>query len=332
MTAPHDSDTLLADARARAASGDWEGVRALLGARADVVARRPDVALLLAESELRLGEPRAAIARLEGITGAFERGGDGASLRRALNLLGAAHFEVGELDAAAEGFGRALELASAEGDHLLVARATNNLGAIANIRGERERAIAHYQLAIPAYQRLGSVLGLAECHHNLAITFRDARRLDEADEHELRAMEFAREAGSARLRAMAQVGRAELCLLRGDARLADAGARRAAVEYAAIPDPVGEADALRLAGAARLAAGRSDDALAALDRAVALARAHASALIEAESLRTRAELWVARREPGRARADAEGALAIFDRLGAVEERAAAADLLARLDG
>ncbi|MDQ3697708.1 MAG: tetratricopeptide repeat protein, partial [Gemmatimonadota bacterium] len=263
MLAPDDRDRLLDAARAHASAGEWSSLRSLLNGREETVSRRPELAFLLAEAELRLGDPRTAIPRLGAVLVSLERNGDNAALRRALNLLGAAYFETGDLASAEAAFGRALDLAHAERDDLLIARATNNLGAIANVHGEHERALAHYQLAVPAYQRLGNVLGLAESYHNMAITFRDARRYDSADEYERRAIEFAREGGSARLQAMAQVGRAELCLLRGDAHLADVGARRAALEYAAIPDPVGEADALRLAGAARLAAGASDDALVA---------------------------------------------------------------------
>jgi tetratricopeptide (TPR) repeat protein len=264
--------------------------------------------------------------------GAIERAADGAALRRAANLLGAAHFELGELDAARAAFERAVELASGDGDDFLVARATNSLGAIANIRGEHGRALSLYQLAIPMHQRIGSAIGLAESWHNMAITYRDVRNLGEADECERRAMEYAREAGSARLAAMAQAGRAELSLLRGDPELAHAGARRAASEYAAVPDPIGEADALRLAGAARLASGAVAEAVEALDRAVALARTHESALVEAEALRARAEARAAAGERAGAISDAEGAVALFERLGATEERATAAALLERMRG
>lgn len=330
MTAPRDPATLLADARALAAAGDWERARALVVEQGDLAERRPELALLLGEAELRLGDPPAAIARLRGIAPALERSADGVALRRAANLLGAAYFEVGALDEARAAFARALELASADGDDLLVAQATNNLGAIANIRGAREQALAHYQLAVPAYQRLGSAIGLAQSFHNMAITHRDSRQLESADECERRALEYAREAGSARLQAMAQVGRAELSLLRGDARLADAGARRAAAEYAAIPDPVGEADAMRLAGAARAALGAYADALAALERAIALARAHASALVEAEALATRARLRAETGDRDAAHDDAAAAAHIFEAMGAQEELDAVRALAERL--
>lgn len=96
-------------------------------------------------------------------------------------------------------------------------------------------------------------------------------------------------------------------LLRGDSRLADVGARIAAAEDAAVPDPAGEADALRLAAAAGLTSGTADGLLALLDRAVDLGRAHGSALVEAEPRRTRAEALVRRSDPARPRRRRGGA-------------------------
>lgn len=332
MTGPGGPETLLSTARGLATRGEWDGLRALLIQQREAVASHADLALLLVEARMRLGEPRAARDMLVDLSPRFERSGDGASYRRALNLLGAAHFELGELDAAQAAFAQALDLSSASGDDLVVARTTNNLGAIKNIRGRRDEALAHYRLAVPAYQRLGNALGLAESFHNMAITFRDLRQLEDADKYERRAIEFARQDGNARLQAMAQVGRAELCLLRGDANLAHAEAWRAARDYAAIPDAIGEADALRLAGAARAAAGAVDDALSVLNRALELARKHGSALIEAETLRTRAELRQLGNKPVEAKEDVEAALAIFARLGAEDECDALRRLLAELDG
>ncbi|HEX6536795.1 MAG TPA: tetratricopeptide repeat protein [Gemmatimonadaceae bacterium] len=330
MDHPREDAELLSTARALAARGAWEEVRALLAAAQGPAPGSAEPALLLAEARLRLGEPAGALALLDQSIPALVRAGDRPAYRRAVNLQGAARFELGDLAGAEESFARALELGNVEGDALLVARATNNLGAIANIRGRREAALTLYQLAVPAYQRIGSAVGLAESYHNMAITYRDARQLERADEYESRAIEFAREAGSARLLAMARAGRAELSLLRGDARLADAGASMAAQEYGAIPDPVGEADALRLVGAARAARGEVENALRALDRALGLAHEHGSVLIEAEALRTRAELHRAVGRSAEARADADAARAIFDRLGADEERDAVERLLASL--
>ncbi len=318
--APSRPRDFLALARGLAADGAWEQLRAALDSRRERTASHPELDLLLAEAKLRLGDPTGARVLIAATIPRLERMGDASCLRRAVNLLGAAHFELGDLADAEAAFGRALELANGDGDALMVARATNNLGLISNIRGNHEAALGSYQLAVAAFQQVGHTLGLAEATHNMAITYRDVRRYDQADKYERRAIELAREAGSGRLLAMARVGRAELSLLQGEPQVAEAGARLAAADYARLPDPLGEADALRLMGRALGAIGEIRAALETLDRAVGMARMHESALLEAEALRDRAEL---RATFGRLGAceDAEAAVAIYDRLGATQEGA-----------
>ena len=314
MTTPLAPDPLLTTARAQAAAGAWPEVCASLAREAEATRARPELATLMGEALLRTGSTRDARSWLSGVLPQLEGGRNAPALRKAVNLAGAAAFELGELDDAEAMFERALELARRDNDDLTAARATNNLGAIADMRGRRDSALALYQLAIPAYQRLGHPLGLAESYHNMAITLRGASQLDGADEYERRAIEFAREAASPRLAAMAQVGRAEVCLARGDARMAAAQARRAARDFANVPDPVREADALRLTGVALLSIGDHHEARNAIERALSLAHTHGSALVEAESLRARAQLRTATGDTVGARADDDAAGVIFTRL------------------
>jgi tetratricopeptide (TPR) repeat protein len=316
---PSLDDPLLADARARATAGAWSDVRALLE-RSPRAGSHAELAVLLVEALLWTAEPREARRRLVEALPVIERDGGAALARRATNLRGAAALQLGELGEAESAFGRALELARYDGDDLLVARATNNLAIIANVRGARDEALALYQLAVAAYQRIGDARGLAQSFHNMAITFRDLGHLDTSDEYERRAIEFAREGGDDRLVGMARTGRAELSLRQGDPALAAAGARRAAQEFAALAEPVGEANALRLLGAAGLELGQLDDAGSALERALALAVEHGSAVIEAEARGSRAELAAARGSRDDARREALRAVEIFDRLGAGAER------------
>lgn len=318
MLIPDATDGLLAAARTRALQGAWAEVRAMLVAHEAASRAYAELVALRAEAELRTGRPREARIWLEEMLPVLESSGDRAAFRRAMNLLGVACVEMGETSQAEEALGRALELGRIDGDDLLVARATNNLGAIADMHGQREAALALYQLAIPAYQRLGDARGLAESYHNMAISYRGGERLGQADDYERRAIEFAREASNRRLEAMAGVGRAEIQLRQGDAALAEVVARRAARELAQIGDPIREADAVRLVGSANLALGRHAPARAALERALALAREHGSTLIEAEALRARAELQIALADPVAASADAHAALALYQRLGATD--------------
>ena len=313
-------DSLLQRVRRHATAGEWRDALLLLREQGEATRAHPELATLRADAELRTGHPREARQWLASTLPAIERSGDRAALRKAINQLGVAEIELGALDAAERVFGRALELARSDGDDLLVAHATNNMGAIANIRGQRDEALALYQLAIPAYQRLGNVAGLAQSLHNMAISFRHLGQLARASEYAQRAIGYAHECANGPLLALAWLERAELSLRSGDSALAEVGARRAAEEFAKLPDPIREADALRVVGAARLTLGQAAGAEAILDRALELARAHGSRLVEGETLRVRAECLLTRGDREAARRELATAIGIFDELGAGAQR------------
>lgn len=306
-------------ARDSSRNGDWKRVLEILERYSTVTQDDGQLALLVGEALLRTGRERFALEWLQSSERAL-RARDRHAHRHLLNLLGAAQFALGELAAAAASFDEARELALRDDDLLLLARSTNNLGALANLRGDPTAAIAHYHLALPAYQRVGQPRGMAEAYHNLAIAYRDAGNLDEAEEHEQRAIEHAGDARALRLCAMGRVGRAEIALRRGDAALAETTARIARDEFARLGDPQNEADASRLVGAACAAQRHSTEALEAFGRALEIARERGHALNEAETLRDRAEFRLSQGDVSSAISDAQVAIFIFDRLGATRER------------
>jgi tetratricopeptide (TPR) repeat protein len=313
-------DSVLASARERAAAGAWPEVAALLAPRVQAPCSVSEDVVLLAEALLYLGEERRAQEMLRRVLAETRNSPDAALHRRAVNMLGVACFALGELDAAVSALNSALELAARDDDPALLAKASNNLGAIANLQGRHEDALWHYRLALPTLQRVGDRRRLAQAYHNIGITFRDTDELEESDEHERRAIEYASESGDRRLAAMGRVGRAEVALRRGDAELAETTARLACEEFERISDPLNEADALRLVGASCGAQQRYEESLDAFERALELARARGHAIAEAETLRDRAALWLARSDRTRARDDARRAMEIFERLGAKGER------------
>ena len=316
-------ETLLQRARRHVTAGEWGDALMILREQADAARTHPELATMRADAELRTGHPREARQWLASALPLIERSGDRAALRKAVNQLGVAEIELGALDAAELVLGRALELARADNDDLLMAHATNNMGAIANIRGRRDEALTLYQLAIPAYQRLGNVAGLAQSLHNMAISFRHLGQRERANDYEQRAIVYATECANGPLLALAWLERAELSLEAGDAALAEVGAQRAAAEFAKVPDPIREADALRVVGAARLTIPRVADAQAVLERALVLARAHGSRLVEGETLRVLAACFVALGDRGAAERELATAIGIFDSLGAERQRAEA---------
>lgn len=314
-------NALLREAQALAATGSWRSVVALLEERLPVSGRSAALIVLHAEALMRTGDPRGAREWLQAYEHTLALSADRALSARARNLLGAAQLEMGALDDAQQTFVLARERGFIDGDDLLVARASNNLAVIASIRGRHDEAERLYAAAIPAYQRVGHSGGIAESCHNLAIAFRKRGRLAEAEEHERRAAEFARECGNHRLVALTLVGRAEIALLRGDATLAEAKARRGAAELARLEDHARHADALRLCGRAAGSVGAVDRARRDLDLAVSIAQQHDNTLIEAEARWARAQLRFDMGDMIEARDDAEAARVLFARLEAPGELA-----------
>ena len=308
--------------RALASAGAWGDLCRTLEDQRDVAAKSSTLIMLYAEGLMRTGQPCASRRWLFENEAAIWSSGDRSAIRRAANLAGAASLELGELVTAIDHFERALDLGRIDGDDLLVARATNNLAVIATIRGRHNEALGLYASAIPAYQRIGNVNGIAESYHNTAIALRKLQRLEAAEDHERRSAEYARQVSNDRLVALTLVGRAEISLMRGDAALAEATAARAARELAAVGDSARQADAIRLMGVARLVLGQADAARTALDEAVGLAALHNSTLIEAESRWARAQVLFALEDRTAALDDAQRAATMFRQLDAPIEFAA----------
>lgn len=330
MTSTILDDLVLQQARTRASAGAWADVVALLDGQVTSVAIRSERVTLYAEALLYTGEPRRACECLREAMPALSHDANRSAHRTALNLLGAASFALGGLDEAQGAWDRALELAQQAGDPLLVGRAMNNLGAIASLQGDWRRALSFYQLAVPIYQRLGDLQRLAETFHNIAIAHRDLGEPAPADEHEMRAIEYAQQAGAARLVLMARVGRAELALRRGDHELAAVTALAVRRASAATGDRGTQADASRCAGEAYTALARYEEARQLLDEAAALADGAGQALMLAEALLASARLAHRTGQREMALRDASAAAERFKVLRARSDMARAAALLAEL--
>jgi tetratricopeptide (TPR) repeat protein len=314
-------DGWLVTARALAKSEAWRELsESIQSITADPSILSGELILLYAEALARVGSDREASEWLARSEPVLLASGDHYTHRHALNLLGVTLFNTGRLDGATQAVSRALDLANQADDVLLFARAANNMGAIANLQGRHEAALSYYRLSVPAYQRLGNCRGIAETHHNMAITFRDQGELDHADEEERMAGEYAAGGVSPRVLIMCRIGRGEIALRRGDPRLAEMTAKNALVELNDMDDPINQADASRLLGTALGAQSRYVAALDGFARALSIAHARGHALTEAETLRDRATVHAQSGARDLAVADARRAIGLFEALGVVTER------------
>jgi hypothetical protein len=325
VTAPGAPALSLEEVRALASRREWQ--RIVERASASPPAREPEVSFHHADALRRVGRTPEALELAEGLETPVRQRGDRRLLVNLVNLVGICLFELGRGDAAGARWEELLELSSEGGDEEFAGRACNNLGMLANIRGERDRALAWYGRAVASYQRLGYTRGLAQTHHNLGISYRDLGFDREADAHYLRAIELAGAAESEDVVAIAETERAVLRARGGDGALARTLALRARGRFERIGDPVGRAETTRVLALAARASADDAGAAALLDEAFEAARAHSDALLRAEVQRDRGLLLRDRGDTAAAREALSDSALQFETLGAAAEAAAVRALL-----
>jgi tetratricopeptide (TPR) repeat protein len=324
-----DESALLRELDALAAAGRYQEVLERLAALpVATAAGRTPIALRAAEAHGRLGalaeaERWAAIA----FESARARGEQHAELR-ARNYQAAIALNRGNLDEAEEHFAAAVDMARALRDPGSEARCFNNLGIIAFLRGDPKAALARYQPALAAYQRAGLQRGLAETHHNIGISRRQLGDFGGALQAADQAFRLARQVNDDSLVGLVLTGRAEIHLAMGDGALAEAELQAAEQAYQLVQFRSGLSEVWRVRAGVARARGDRAAAVQLLKEAAALAATHGTAeVLSATERDLGAALEAAGDAPG-ARAARERALAIFGRLGAVQEVEALKALLA----
>jgi tetratricopeptide (TPR) repeat protein len=311
--------------------GRWQDLYALLSG----VERRD----LLSSPRLsyRLGEALYHTGRIEELAelaAAFEERAreraDARGLMQALTLAGNAAFQLGEIETAESRWEDLLALAEAEGDEEMMAKAANNIGALTNLRGDHERALTYYNLALPLYEKLKEVEGMAQTYPNLGITYRDLSQYEEALGAYDRAVTLASRVGYEPSVILATVGQAEIKALQDDAPVALELAERGLSRARSLANPILESEALRVRALAKARGPDADPdgALDDLEDAVSLAEDARNSLLQAEIERDTAEVLVRRGRQDDSREHLESAARIFEELGASAD---AEDVRTRLD-
>jgi tetratricopeptide (TPR) repeat protein len=292
-----------------------------VGGRA--AAHPPELEYLLADALRRVGRNREALALALRVEDGAARIADRGLLLRCINLLGMIDFEAGSLPAAAARFDQLLERAASGSDDEFVARASNNLGVIANVRGERELAMTYYQRALAAYHRLGHTRGLAQTSYNLGISYRDLGFPEEAEQHYVKAIRYAELGSSEDVAALAETERAYLRAVAGDGQLAESLAARALERHRSMEDPGGSANATRVLAKAAVARGDFPLAMQRFDAALSIVETCDDPLLRAEIQLERGQVLHQRGDAEQARSAISESLRTFAALGAVHDARAA---------
>src|SRR5881396_1206625 len=314
-----EASPVVAKARALAAAGHHAAVVEFLGSREQSELDDPTLALLYGIAQARLGRHEQALQWLELALEQARRRGESAVERHALSARGAFALVNGHLTEAADFCTQALMAASRDGDHATTGRASNNLGIISHLRGRHAEAISSWEIAAAAFHRAGVQTGVADCQHNLANAYREQGALDKALATADQAVAGAEVTRDETLYALTLRGRAEIRAVRSEPELARRELDRIREIRSQMPDPVAEAEDLRIVALVLAVENQLPRAEKALREVIGRAELHQRLLLQGEATR---DLAVVLRRAGRtaeAQAAAMAAKRIFAHMGAESE-------------
>src|SRR3954462_3149984 len=162
------------------------------------------------------GDYAAALDCLEAALCVAELCGDQASEGHAINLQAIVHWKQGELDEAEALYSRARESALVAGEQWLAAMTAQNLGVIANIRGDLDRALRFYITALSEYRILGSASEMCGVLNNMGKLHTDLEQWDAATRSFDEAAQIATILGDVGAQILLEVNRAEMHIARAD--------------------------------------------------------------------------------------------------------------------
>jgi diguanylate cyclase (GGDEF)-like protein/putative nucleotidyltransferase with HDIG domain len=134
--------------------------------------------------------------------------GDEAGVGHAMNVKAIAHFRLGQLDEAEQLYLQAREHARRSGEAKLAAMTAQNLGVIANIRGDLEQALGYYEASLADYRSLGLTKYICTTLNNLGVLYTRMERWETGERAYDEAVEISQVLGDLPTRMLLEVNRA----------------------------------------------------------------------------------------------------------------------------
>ena len=234
-----------------------------------------------------------------------------------LNALGGLELETRNLGAAESALTEALDLAAEHPP--VLARVAQNLGIVANIRGDLAAAESHYRRSLAAFESLGDRSGSAITLHNLGMLTADRGAHAEACALYRQCERLADAAGEAHLAALCRVNHAESLLALGRVKEGRATVERAGSSLEALGARFDAPDVERVLALCERAEGSDAQAETRLGRARELAQLTDARLSDAEIVRDLGRLYAQTGRPAQARHALREAVDAFGDLGALAE-------------
>jgi diguanylate cyclase (GGDEF)-like protein/putative nucleotidyltransferase with HDIG domain len=227
---------------------------------------------------------------LEAALAVAEACGDDAAGGHATNIQAVVRWRQGELDEAERLYLNARSRALHAKDAKLAAMTAQNLGVLANIRGDFDVARSHYEASLAEYRALGLLRDVCVALNNLGLLHTHQRRWEDAHRAFAEACEIADLAGDLSARILLDVNFAELWVARGEYAYAQGAVRHALDLAARTGDAAAIGQATKLQGIIAREAGDLDEAEQHFVRAEEMAATRTDILLQAEIARERADL------------------------------------------
>jgi putative nucleotidyltransferase with HDIG domain len=236
------------------------------------------------------GNLDAALDCLEASLAIAEAHGDVAALGHAINVQATVRWQQGHLDEAESLYERARVNALRAGDASLAAMTAQNLGVIANIRGDFDTALHHYEASLAAYRTLGLPNDVMVALNNLGLLHTHLRQWDRARAAYEEALQIADVLGNVSTRIMIEVNAAECLVAQGDLAGARTACDRAMTLSHGAKDDRAHGELYKVYGIVEREAGNLVDAEAYLSHAQEIAERRENVLLLAETTKEKAEL------------------------------------------
>lgn len=202
----------------------------------------------------------------------------------ALNYLGGLALRRGDINGAANLFTDSLAIADGCGESRLVGMLQQNLGIVADIRGNPAAALAHYRVSLRTFETTNDLQPMCWVLSNLGYLFMKEERYEEASAAYERALGIARARGDLMAEGIIEENIGEMRLILDEVEDAYVHLARAREIAELRDDDLRLAAALKLQGAFERLSGRPAEATDTLRHALTLAAITEDALVGAEIL------------------------------------------------
>ena len=237
------------------------------------------------------GDIAAGLDCVDAALAVAEIRGDSAAIANATNVLAISHWQRGQLEEADRLYREAGRLAQVADDARLAAIVEQNLGVLANMRGELPRALRHYRKALAGYRALGLDHYVANLLNDIGLAYADLGRWEDAESTYEEALALCARCGDTSTALMVDVNRAALRVATGEYDDAQLVCERVLQQARPLNDARVLSEIYKHCGVIARELGRSEEAETFFADAFGSAMKREDLLLAGETAREQAELY-----------------------------------------